>query len=104
MVMEFPVIIQNGIVGMIQFKQMLQRPRRLLLCVIEVVNLNRRDIDSLLLQREVLKWVQRWQRELQHLCLVVVLRCSAAGWPEEGFVLTLNACSCLGRRGEIQSD
>lgn len=49
MIMEFPLIIQNRIVRMVQFEQVLQRPRGLLLCAVDLMDLHRRDINHLLL-------------------------------------------------------
>lgn len=50
--MEFSVIKQNGMIGMIELEQVLQCPRVLLLGVLEVMALDWRHIDSLLFTQE----------------------------------------------------
>lgn len=47
--MELPIIPQDGIIGMVQLEQVLQRPCILLLGVLKVMGLDGRDINSLLL-------------------------------------------------------
>lgn len=48
-IMEFPIIIQNSMVRMVQFQEMFQRARGLLLSILDLVDFHRRDVDSLLL-------------------------------------------------------
>lgn len=49
MIMELPIIPQDGILGMVQLEQVLQRPCILLLGVLKVMGLDGRDINSFLL-------------------------------------------------------
>ena len=46
MVMELPLVVQYGVVGMVQLQQMLQSPSRLLLCCIDLMNPDWRDINK----------------------------------------------------------
>lgn len=48
-IMEFPIIKQNSVVRMVQFQEMFQRARWLLLCILDIVDFHRGNVDSLLL-------------------------------------------------------
>lgn len=76
MIMEFSVIKQNGMIGMIELEQVLQCPRVLLLGVLEVMALDWRHIDSLLFAPG--EELERFEgRNLEHRCVgLMVLLCS----------------------------
>ena len=49
MVMEFPIIVQNSMVRMVQLEKVLQRPAGLLLSILDIVGFDRWNINGLLL-------------------------------------------------------
>lgn len=47
--MKFQVMKENSVVGMVQFKQMFQRPRLPFVLGLDIMNLNRLEFDGLYL-------------------------------------------------------
>lgn len=47
--MKFQVMKENSVVGMVQFKQMFQRPRFPFVLGLDIMNLNRLELDDLYL-------------------------------------------------------
>lgn len=47
--MKFQMMKENSVVGMVQFKQMFQRPRSPFLVGLDIMNLNRLESDNLYL-------------------------------------------------------
>jgi len=52
MVMEFPIIVQNSVIRMVQLEKVLQRPAGLFLSVFDIVGFDRRNINDLLLPEQ----------------------------------------------------
>ena len=50
--MKLPLIVQNCVVGMVELQQVLQRAGRLLLRVLDLEALDRRDLEYPLFARE----------------------------------------------------
>lgn len=48
-IMKFQVMKENSVVGMVQFKQMFQRPRFPFVLGLDIMNLNRLEFDGLYL-------------------------------------------------------
>lgn len=48
-IMKFQVMKENSVIGMVQFKQMFQRPRFPFVLGLDIMNLNRLESDDLYL-------------------------------------------------------